>query len=139
MIVLTPDRKEEVRTEQELVAEFEAHRDHGYAQFILMDDGGAYLSAIGEGFGPYTIEWFPTHMTGTHLRATGEFKSSEVMAVLLEIFRGSVVWSDSFGCHEVENERPPLPARLLESLRGLLGKHRRADGSSDEGSGEQTA
>lgn len=104
MTVLTLDRKD-IRTEKELIAEFEAHRDRGYAQFVLISDQGAYLSAIGEGFGPYLIEWFPAERTGTHLRASEELKSQEVMVALLDFFRGGSAWRESFNWHEAEDER----------------------------------
>jgi hypothetical protein len=138
MTVLTPDRVE-VRTEEELIARFQAHRDHGYAQFVLIGDKGAYLSAIGEGFGPYTIEWFPAQATGTHLRAAEEFKSAEVMAALLDFFRGGAAWREIATWHEVEDERPPLPARLMEGLHEMLGGHRRRESGDDEDFGVRTA
>ncbi len=115
MIVLTPDRKE-VFTEQELIAEFEAHRDHGYRQFVLIRDDGAWFSAVGEGFGPYTIERFPAKPTGNHLKATGEFKSSEVMDALLDFVRGGESLGESFHWSEVQDERPSLLSRIRESL-----------------------
>lgn len=115
MIVLTPDRKE-VLTEQELIAEFEAHRDHGYRQFVLIRDDGARVSAVGEGFGPYTIERFPAKPTGTHLKATGEFKSAEVMAALLDFVRGGESLGEPSLWSQVRDERPSLLSRIRESL-----------------------
>src|SRR4051794_32918721 len=54
MFILTPDRKS-ISTEKELTAAFEEHRDHGYGCFQLHGDDGTYVSAIGEGFGPYLL------------------------------------------------------------------------------------
>jgi hypothetical protein len=130
MIVLTPDRKE-VHTEQDLIAEFEAHRAHGYRQFVLINEDGARLSAVGEGFGPYTLERFPSKRTGTHLKAIGEFKSSEVMVALLDFVRGGETWGESFTWCELRDERPPLPARIWEGCRGLLQGGRRRHGGFD--------
>ena len=138
MIVLTPDRTE-VRTEAELIAGFEAHRDHGYRQFVLISDDGAWLSAVGEGFGPYTIERLPSKRTEAHLRATGEFKSSEVVVALLDFFRGGESLGRSFTWYEVRDERPPLPARLRGGLLGLLPGRRRREGGVDGDPGGRTA
>lgn len=138
MIALTPERKE-VRSEDELIAGFRAHRDCGYGQFVLISDDGAWLSAVGEGFGPYTIERYPSRRTGTHLRAAGEFKSSEVEAVLLAFFRGGETLDESFTWYEDKDERPPLPARIWEGFCALLRRRRRLEDCGDGGNGGGTA
>lgn len=116
MFVLTPDRKT-VSTEKELRGAFEEHRDHGHSRCIqLHGDDGAYLSAIGEGFGPYLLEYFPREKTGVHLRATEELKSQEVLDALLDFLDGSSAWRESRAWHEVEDERPPWLARFLGRL-----------------------
>ena len=79
MFVLTPADRKTVSTEREFTVAFEEHRDHGDRCFQLHRDDGAHLSAIGEGFGPYTLEWFPPEKTGTHLRVAEELKSQEVL------------------------------------------------------------
>ena len=113
MFVLTADGKTTVPTEKELTAVFEEHRDHGYRCIQLHGDDGAYLSAVGEGFGPYVLEWFPREPTGTHLRAAEELKSREVLDALLDLLRGGLAWRESRTWHEVEDEEPPWTARLL--------------------------
>ncbi|QEH35864.1 hypothetical protein OJF2_44210 [Aquisphaera giovannonii] len=118
MIVLKPDRKE-VATEKELAAEFQRHCDDGYRQFVLVSDEGAYLSAIGEGFGPYTLEWFPGTRAGSHLRACEDLKSREVMEALLGFFREGPSWRGSLAWEETEDEPSPLPARWMESLDSI--------------------
>src|SRR6476620_1026933 len=112
MFILTPDRNS-VSTEKELTAAFEEHRDHGYGCFQLHGDDGTYVSAIGEGFGPYLLAWFPQEKTGTHLRVADELKSQEVLTTLLGFLRGGSAWRESHTWHEVEDERPPWLARLL--------------------------
>jgi hypothetical protein len=119
MIVLTPDRRD-VTTERDLIAEWERHRDHGYRQFVLISDEGAYLSAVGEGFGPYSLKWFPSAKSGTHLNASEELKSEEVMDALLGSFRVGPSWRGSLTWQAVEDEKAPLSARFLEALSGLL-------------------
>ena len=113
MFVLTSDRKTVVSTEKELTVAFEEHRDHGDRCFQLHGDDGAYLSAIGEGFGPYTLEWFPREKTGTHPRVAEELKSQEVLEALLDLLRGGSAWRESHTWNEVEDERPPWSARVL--------------------------
>jgi hypothetical protein len=115
MLVLTPDRAW-VATEEELTAAFQEHRDHGYRCFQLHRDDGAYLSAIGEGFGPYTLEWFPAEKTGTHLRVAEELKSQEVLAAMLDYLHGGSSWRKSSTWQEVGDEKPPWLARLLGRL-----------------------
>jgi hypothetical protein len=113
MFILTPDRKS-VATEKDLTVAFEEHRDHGYRCFQLHVDDGESLSAIGEGFGPYLLEWFPREKTGTHLRVAEELKSQEVLAALLDFLRGGSAWRETHTWHEVEDERPPWLARLVD-------------------------
>jgi hypothetical protein len=113
MYVLTSDRKTVVSTEKELAVAFEKHRDHGDRCFQLHGDDSAYLTAIGEGFGPYTLEWFPQKKTGTHTRVAEELKSQEVLDALLDFLRGGSAWRDSHTCHDVEDEPPPWLARFL--------------------------
>ena len=117
MYVLTPDRKS-VSTEQELSVVFEEHREHGYAQLVLVSDEGDFLSALGEGFGPYTLEWFPAEPTGTHLRVTEELKSQEVLETLLAFLRGGTAWRESHSWQETEDEQAPWLSRFLGQLFG---------------------
>jgi hypothetical protein len=117
MFILTPDRKT-VSTQKELTARFEEHRDHGYRCFQLHGDDGAYLSAIGEGFGPYILEWFPRETVGIHLRVAEELKSQEVLDALLDFLSGGSAWRESYAWHEVEDEKPPWLARFLGRLFG---------------------
>jgi hypothetical protein len=113
MFVLTSSGRKTVVTEKELVVAFEEHRDHGDRCVQLHDEDGAYLSAIGEGFGPYILEQFPREATGTHLRVAEELKSQEVQDALLDFLRGGSAWRESYTWHEVEDERPPWPARFV--------------------------
>jgi hypothetical protein len=114
MFVLTSDGRTTVSSEKELTVAFEEHRDHGHDSCIqLYNDDGEYLSAIGEGFGPYILEWFPREKTGIHLRVAEELKSQEVLEALLSFLRGGSAWRESHTWHEVEDERPPWSARLL--------------------------
>jgi hypothetical protein len=118
MFILTADGRETVSTEKEFTEAFEKHRDHGYACIQLHGDDGAYLSAVGEGFGPYVLEWFPGEPTGRHLRASEELKSLEILEKFLGFLRGGTAWRVSLTWHEVEDEKPPLTARLLGGLFG---------------------
>jgi hypothetical protein len=113
MFVLTPADRKTVSTEKEITVAFVEHRDHGDRCFQLHRDDGAYLSAIGEGFGPYTLEWFPGEKIGTHLRVAEELKSQEVLGALLDFLRGGSAWRESHTWHEVEDEQPPWSARFL--------------------------
>jgi hypothetical protein len=114
MFVLTTDHRTTVSTEKELTVAFDEHRDRGHdGCFQLHGDDGEYLSAIGEGFGPYFLEWFPPAKTGIHLRVTEELKSQEVLVALYNFLRGDSAWRESHAWHEVEDERPPWPARFL--------------------------
>jgi hypothetical protein len=119
MLVLTADLKTTVATEKELTVAFEEHRDHGQSCGILLcDDDGAYLSATGEGFGPYILEWFPAEKTGVHLRVAEELKSREVLDAFLEFLRGGSAWREAHIWHEVEDEAPPWSARVFGRFFG---------------------
>jgi hypothetical protein len=116
MFVLTPDRKT-VSTANEFTVAFQEHRDHGQSScFQLHGDDGAYLSALGEGFGPYTLEYFPREKTGLHLRAVEELKHQEVLDALLDFLGGGSAWRESHTWHEMEDEKPPWLARYLSRL-----------------------
>jgi hypothetical protein len=124
MIVLTPDRRDNIESEEDLLAALEEHRDYGYAQFVLIGDDGAYLSAVGESFGPYSLEWFPAEPAGRHLKTSGELKIQEVTAAMLDFFHGGDGWRESLMWKDVQDEAQPLPARLLEALRKAVGHFR---------------
>ncbi|MFO0949697.1 MAG: hypothetical protein U0835_00810, partial [Isosphaeraceae bacterium] len=89
------------------------HLERGGRCIQLHSDDGAYLSAIGEGFGPYLLEYFPPEKTGIHLRAAEELKSQEVLDSLLDFLGGGSAWRESRVWHEVEDERPPWLTRFL--------------------------
>lgn len=85
---------EEVRTE---FADFDTH-------FMLDDHNGSALLATGEGFGPYTLEWFPARRGSSHLKAVEELKRSEVLAAMLDYLYGGSVWRESRPWCEVADE-----------------------------------
>jgi hypothetical protein len=117
MFVLTP-LKSMVTTEKDLAAAFEKHRDFGPSRCIqLHRDDGSYLSAVGEGFGPYMLEWFPVERNGFHLRAVDDLKSQEVQNSLLDFLRGGSAWRESNTWREVEDEKPPWLSRLWSRIQ----------------------
>src|SRR5689334_7743473 len=102
MFVLTSDGRTTVSSEKEFTVALEEHRDHGHDSCIqLHNDDGEYLSAIGEGFGPYLLEWFPRETTGIHRRVAEELKSQEVLEVFLSFLRGGSAWRESHTWQEV--------------------------------------
>ena len=114
MNAFTPDRgRVLVASEERLGAEFEDFDSH----FLLEDDGGSTPLATGEGFGPYTLEWFPAAKSGTHLKAAEGLKRAEVLVAMLDYFRGGSAWRESRPWREVEDERPGL----LDRARGVPG------------------
>ncbi len=109
MFVLTADGKTTVPTEKELTVAFEEHRDHGDRCFQLHGDDGAYLSAIGEGFGPYTLEWFPREKTGTHPRAAEPLKESRGAGRIVRLPAGA------------RHGEPPTPGMRPRTRRSVAG------------------
>jgi hypothetical protein len=118
MFAFTPDRgRKPVESEEATRAEFERFEIY----FMLEDEVGATLLAAGEGFGPYTLEWFPATRTGKHLKATEELKRAEVLASMLTFFRGDPDWRGPFDWQEADDPKPTLLARLIDgSLFGSL-------------------
>ena len=89
MNAFTPDRgRVQVLAEEGVRDEFEVFDSH----FMLEDDGGSALLATGAGFGPYTLEWFPAAKSGRHLKAAEELKRDEILAAMLDYFRGGSTW-----------------------------------------------
>ena len=91
-------------TEGELLAAFADDTALGEAITLTNDDGSA-LVALGEGFGPYTLESYPSaERSGTHQRACDELKKSEVRDAMLDYLRGGSAWRDSYSWFEVEDQ-----------------------------------
>jgi hypothetical protein len=110
MFAFTPDRgKKLVATEEAVRAEFEVFDSH----FMLEDDAGSALLATGEGFGPFSLEWFPAPRTGRHLEAAETLKRDEVLAAMLAYFRGDPAWRESHPWVEVDDPKPGWLDRLL--------------------------
>ena len=107
-------------TEEELLAAFADDRARGEG-LSLEDEDGSILVATGEGFGPYTLEHFPSERSGTHLRACDELKKGEVQAAMLDYLRGGSAWRESYSWREVEDETGGLVAVLGRSRRPRRG------------------
>jgi hypothetical protein len=113
VIAFTPDRgQKRVVTEDEVQAEFADFSVH----FMLEDDEGSRLLATGEGFGPYTLEWFPAERSGSHLTTIGDLDRGKVLATMLDYLRGGTAWRESRQWHEVSNEQPGWLDRLLTGM-----------------------
>ena len=80
-------------TEEDLLAAFADDEARGEYIFLVNEDG-SLLQAVGEGFGPYTLEYFPSERSGTHLRACDELKKQEVRDAMLDYLRGGSAWRD---------------------------------------------
>src|SRR4051812_29418055 len=96
-------------TEAQLLAAFEDDRARGEG-LILEADDGSMLVAAGEGFGPYSLEFFPAERVGTHLKACDELKKDEVRAAMLDYVRGGSTWRESRAWREVLDEMGGLAA-----------------------------
>jgi hypothetical protein len=103
-------RKQDV-TEEELLEAFADDKARGEG-LSLEDEDGSALVATGEGFGPYTLEHFPSPRSGTHLKARDELKKGEVQVAMLDYLRGGSAWRESYSWREVEDEKGGLVAAL---------------------------
>jgi hypothetical protein len=113
-----------VASEKDLVGAFDRHLADGYGGILLSAEDGSGLLAVGEGFGPYTLEWFAADWkkSGTHLRATEELKSAEVLRALVAFRQGDPSWREPYAWVEVENEPPTWPDRALQWVYNRLGR-----------------
>lgn len=111
----TPDRVP-ITSEKDVSAVVLEHCRNGYGGIVLARDGGEHVSATGEGFGPYTVEWFPAEKTGSHLRVNEELKCREVLGIFLAFFRDGPGWRESVAWVEVEDEPPSWLSRLFGGL-----------------------
>lgn len=110
MFAFSPDRgRKRIAAEAEIPAAFENFDTY----FMIEDDAGSALLATGEGFGPFALEWFPKDRGGTHLRADDELKRDEVLAAMLDYFRGASSWRESHAWLEVEDRAPGWLEQLL--------------------------
>jgi hypothetical protein len=91
-------------TEKELLAAFLDDEARGEGIYLESDDGATLLAA-GEGFGPYTLEYFPSPRSGTHLRARDELKKQEVRDAMVDYLRGGSAWRESYTWREVADEK----------------------------------
>jgi hypothetical protein len=91
-------------TEKDLLAAFLDDEARGEAIYLESEDGASLLAA-GEGFGPYTLEYFPSPRSGTHLRACDELKKQEIQDAMVDYLRGGSAWRESYPWREVEDEK----------------------------------
>jgi len=98
-------------TGEELRAAFAGDGIRGNCLVLESDDGSA-LQALGEGFGPYTLEHFPAPRTGTHTRACEELKRQEVLEAMVDFLGGGSAWRDAYLWREVEDEKRGIAAEL---------------------------
>jgi hypothetical protein len=90
-------------TEEQLLAAFAS--DKALRDWVgLANEDGSILRAVGEGFGPYTLELFPSKRSGTHLMAAAELKKQEVRDALVDYLRGGSAWRNSYTWLEVDDE-----------------------------------
>lgn len=108
-------KKQDV-TEEELLAAFADDRARGEGLFLENEDRTT-LVATGEGFGPYTLEHFPSVKSGTHLKACDELKKGEVQSAMVDYLRGGSAWRESHSWREVEDEKGGLVAVLAAFSR----------------------
>ena len=114
-------------TEEDLLAAFADDEARG-EYIILSDEDGSLLQAVGEGFGPYTLEFFPGERSGTHLKVCDELKRQEVRDAMLDYLRGGSAWRESHPWREVEDEKGEgcggclisVPAAILVPVPWLL-------------------
>jgi hypothetical protein len=90
-------------TEKELLTAFLDDEARGAGIYLESEDGATLLAA-GEGFGPYTLEYFPSPRSGTHLRARDELKKQEVRDAMVDYLRGGSAWRESYAWREVADE-----------------------------------
>ena len=91
-------------TEKELLAAFLDDEARGEGIYLESEDGVTLLAA-GEGLGPYTLEYFPSPRSGTHLRARDELKKQEVQDAMVDYLRGGSAWRESYAWREVADEK----------------------------------
>jgi hypothetical protein len=94
-------------SEEELLAAFADDKARGEGLFLENEDGST-LVATGEDFGPYTLEYFPSKRSGTHLKACDELKKQEVRTAMVDLFRGGLAWRESYSWREVADEKDGL-------------------------------
>jgi hypothetical protein len=102
-------------TEKELRAAFLDDEARGEGIFLESEDGATLLAA-GGGFGPYTLEYFPSPSKGTHLRACDELKKQEVQDAMVDYLRGGSAWRESYAWREVEDEKSEGCLRVVLAL-----------------------
>jgi hypothetical protein len=78
--------KEDV-TKEDLLAAFGDDKARG-VYILLRADDGSYIVATGEGWRPYTLEFFPTAASRRYERASGELTKDEVRSAFLDFLEG---------------------------------------------------
>jgi hypothetical protein len=102
-------------SEEELLAALADDKAHGEGFSLENEDGSASV-ATGEEFGPYTLEYFPSKRSGTHLRTCDELKKQEVRTAMVDFFRGGLAWRESYSWHEVADDKGGLVTVLAALL-----------------------
>ena len=94
--------KEDV-TKEDLLAAFGDDKARG-VYIILRADDGSYIQAAGEGWRPYTLEFFPTSASRRYERASGELTKDEVRSAFLDFLEGGTSWRTSYRWEERQDE-----------------------------------
>src|SRR5712692_6599161 len=86
-------------TKEDLLAAF--GDDVGRGCFIILRaDDGSYIQAAGQGWRPYTLEFFPPASSRRYERAVGELTKDEVRSAFLDFLERGTSWRDSYRWEE---------------------------------------
>src|SRR6266852_2677741 len=102
-------------TKEDLLAAF--GDDVGRGCFIILRaDDGSYIQAAGQGWRPYTLEFFATASSRRYERAVGELTKDEVRSAFLDFLERGTSWRDSYRWEE----RQDTGARVPHCCRNFL-------------------
>jgi hypothetical protein len=90
-------------TKEDLLAAF--GDDEGRGCFIILRaDDGSYIQAAGQGWRPYTLEFFPTASSKRYERASGVLTRDEVRSAFLDFLERGTSWRTSYRWEERQDK-----------------------------------
>jgi hypothetical protein len=89
-------------TEEDLLRVFDDDDARG-GFVILTADDGSFLQAAGEGWSPYTLEFFPEKDAPQYQQATTELDKDQVRAAFRDFLHKDKKWRASFEWRDVKN------------------------------------
>ena len=88
---------------------------------ILTSDDGSFLQTAGEGWSPYTLEFFPGKDAARYQQATTTLNKDQVRAAFIDFLHNGKTWRASFEWRDMGNTGCALVVLAVVTLGSVIG------------------